>query len=71
MHNYLSKIAIALAIVVGLSIILRVRFVLPIQEWTSRAPVWALGLVEIFEEYGWTFIVAMILAGVWQIAERH
>jgi hypothetical protein len=34
-------------------------------------PVWVLLLVGFFETYGWTPIVAMILAGVWQIAEKH
>ena len=38
---------------------------------SNRMPVWVTGLVGFFETYGWTLIVAMILAGVWQIAEKH
>jgi hypothetical protein len=34
-------------------------------------PISLLGLVEIFETYGWTLIVAMILAGIWQVAENQ
>jgi hypothetical protein len=34
-------------------------------------PVWIITFVEFFEIYGWLLIVAMILAGVWQIAEKH
>ena len=71
MHYYLVKIAVVLAVVVALNLIFRISFLLPIPRWTNRMPVWVTGLVGFFETYGWTLIVAMILAGVWQIAEKH
>ena len=71
MHYYLVKLAIVLAVVVGLKRVFKISFLLPLPRWTNRMPIWLLGLVEIFEIYGWTLIVAMILAGVWQIAEKH
>lgn len=72
MHYYLIKIAVVLAVVVALNLIFRISFLLPMPRWTSnRMPVWVTGLVGFFETYGWTLIVAMILAGVWQIAEKH
>jgi hypothetical protein len=71
MHYYWVKVPVVLAVVIGLNLIFRVSFSLPIPQWTNRMPVWLLGLVEFFETYGWTLIVAMILAAVWQIAEKH
>ena len=71
MHYYLVKLAIVLAVVVGLKRVFKISFLLPLPQWTNLMPFWLLGLVEIFETYGWTLIVAMILAGVWQIAEKH
>jgi hypothetical protein len=71
MHFYFVKIAIVLAVVTVLNLIFRISFALPVPRWTNRLPVWALVLVGFFETHGWTLIVAMILAGVWQIAEKH
>jgi hypothetical protein len=71
MHYYLVKIAILLAVVVGLKRVFKISFLLPLPRWTNRMPIWLLALAGIFETYGWTLIVAMILAGVWQIAEKR
>jgi hypothetical protein len=71
MHYYLVKLAIVLAVVVGLKRVFKISFLLPLPRWTHRMPIWLLGLVEIFETYGWTLIVAMILAGIWQVAEKQ
>jgi hypothetical protein len=71
MHYYLVKIAILLAVVVGLKRVFKISFLLPLPRWTNRMPIRLLGLLEIFGAYGWTLLVAMILAGVWQIAEKH
>ena len=71
MRYYLAKIAVVLAVVVALNRIFRISFLLPIPRWTNRMPVWVLLLVGFLETYGWTLIVAMILAGVWQIAEKR
>jgi hypothetical protein len=71
MHYYLVKLAIVLAVVVGLTRVLKISFLLPLPRWTNRMPISLLGLVEIFETYGWTLIVAMILAGIWQVAEKQ
>ena len=71
MYYYFVKIAIVLAVVIGLNLIFRISFLLPIPRWTNRMPVWVVVVVGFFETYGWTLIVAMILAGVWQIAEKH
>jgi hypothetical protein len=71
MHYYLVKLAIVLAVVVGLKRVFKISFLLPLPRWTNRMPIWLLGLVEIFETYGWTLIVAMILAGIWQVAEKQ
>ena len=71
MRYYLAKIAVVLAVVVALNLIFRISFLLPIPRWTNRMPVWVLLLVGFLETYGWTLIVAMILAGVWQIAEKR
>jgi hypothetical protein len=71
MHYYLVKLAIVLAVVVGLKRVFKIIFLLPLPRWTNRMPIWLLGLVEIFEIYGWTLIVAMILAGIWQVAEKQ
>jgi hypothetical protein len=64
MHFYLVKLAIVLAVVVGLKRVFKISFLLPLPRWTNRMPIWLLGLVDIFETYGWTLIVAMILAGI-------
>lgn len=66
MHYYFFKLFVVLAVVINL----QEKFSLPIPRWTNRMLVWLLVLVEFFETYGWTLIVA-ILAAVWQIAERH
>lgn len=71
MHYYLVKLAIVLIIVIALNLFFRISFSLPLPRWSRRLPVWLLGLVGFFEIYGWTLIVAMILAGIWQIAEKH
>jgi hypothetical protein len=71
MHYYLVKLAIVLAVVVGLKRVFKISFLLPLPRWTNRMPIWLMGLVEIFETYGWTLIVAMILAGIWQVAEKQ
>ena len=71
MHYYLVKIAILLAVVVGLKRVFKINFLVPLPRWTNLMPIWLLALVGILETSGWTIIVAMILAGVWQIAEKH
>jgi len=71
MQYYLIKVAIVLAVVIGLNLVFKTSFLLPLPRWTNRMPIWLLGLVGAFETYGWTLIVAMILAGIWQVAEKH
>ncbi len=70
-YYYLVKVAIVLAVIVTLNLVFRTSFSLPIPRWTDRMPVWMLALVGFLETYGWILIVAMILAGVWQIAEKR
>jgi hypothetical protein len=70
-YHYLVKIVVVLAVIVALNLVFRISFSLPIPRLTHRMPVWIITFVEFFEIYGWLLIVAMILAGVWQIAEKH
>jgi hypothetical protein len=70
MHHYLVKIAIAWAVVICSNLVFRIRFLLPIPR-TNDLPDWVAGFVEFFETHGWTLPVAIILAGVWQLAEKH
>ena len=69
MHHYAVKFAIVLFIVAGISRLLRVSLFFPVR--LDRTPVWLLLFIEVFEVYGWTVIPAVIVAGVWQIAEQH
>jgi hypothetical protein len=71
MHYYFIKIVVILAVVVALNLVFRISFSLPVPRWTNRMPAWALAFVGFFETHGWTLIVAMILAGIWQIAEKR
>jgi hypothetical protein len=48
MHYYLVKLAIVLAVVVGLKRVFKISFLLPLPRWTNRMPIWLLGLVDIF-----------------------
>jgi hypothetical protein len=70
MHYYLVKLAVAWALVTCANLVFRVSFSLPVPR-THNLPDWVAGCVEFFETRGWTLIVAMVLAGVWQIAEKH
>ena len=69
MHHYAVKFAIVLVVVAGISRLLKVSLVFPVRP--ERLPLWMLMLLDIFELYGWTIIPALIVAGVWQIAEQH
>jgi hypothetical protein len=69
MHHYAVKFAIILLVVASIGRLLNVSLFFPVR--LERIPVWQLLFVEFFEVYGWTVIPAMIVAGVWQIAERH
>ena len=69
MHHYAVKFAIVLLFVAGISRLLKVSLFFPLR--LERLPLWLLMLIEIFELYGWTIIPALIVAGVWQIAEQH
>jgi hypothetical protein len=68
-HHYAVKFAIVLLAVAGISRLLKVSLLFPLHS--ERLPLWLLMLIEIFELYGWTIIPALIVAGVWQIAEQH
>ena len=69
MHHYAVKVAIILLVAAGISRLLRVSLFFPVR--LERMPVRLLLFIEFFEVYGWTVIPAMIVAGVWQIAEQH
>ena len=69
MHHYFFKLAIILAVVFCLNRILKVSFFLPFNG-TKRTPLCLSGVIEVFETEGWTLIPALILATVWQMAER-
>ena len=69
MHHYAVKVAIILLVAAGISRLLQVSLFFPVR--LERMPVWLLLFIEFFEVYGWTVIPAMIVAGVWQIAEQH
>lgn len=71
MHYYLVKIIVLLAVIVALGLMFRISFLLPIPNWINRMPLRMLPFVGFLETYGWTLIVAMILAGIWQIAEAR
>jgi hypothetical protein len=71
MHYYLVKLAIVLALVIALKLIFNVSFPIPVPRWTHRLPVLALVVMGFLETYGWILIVAMIIASVWQIAEKR
>ncbi len=71
MHHYLVKFIMILAVVVCLNRILRVRFSLPFPRRAISRSVWLLAAIELFETDGWTLIPAVILAVVWQMAERR
>ncbi len=70
-HYYLAKLAIILAVVLSINAQLKVSFFLPIPRPSYRAPLWLCLAVEFFETRGWTVVVALVLAEVWQVAERH
>lgn len=69
MHHYAVKFALVLLVVAGISRLLKVSLLFPLRS--QRLPLWLLALIEFFELYGWTIIPALIVAGVWQIAEQH
>jgi len=69
--HYVVKIFLLLTVVIALNRIFRISFVLPFPRWINRMPRWLVEFVGVVERYGWTVIVAMILAGVWQIAEAN
>ena len=72
MHHYWAKLAVMLAVVIGLNFLFEVSVWLPISGTERRKiPVWLQAVLELFETQGWTLVVAIILAAVWQIAERH
>jgi hypothetical protein len=71
MGSYLVKLAIILAVVVFLSRTLKVSLFFPLFYRLKRGPFWLSAFVELLETDGWTVIPAMILAGVWQIAEHR
>lgn len=65
--------AVALAAVIGLNLIFRIGFFSlsrdgQMDKSHAGFPTWIVGS---FESYSWTLLGAMILAGVWQIAEKH
>jgi hypothetical protein len=69
MHHYAVKFAIVLLVVAGINRLLRVSLFFPVR--LDRIPVRLLLFINFFEVYGWTVIPALIVAGVWQIAEQH
>jgi len=69
MHHYAVKFAIVLLVVAGINRLLRVSLFFHVR--LDRIPVRLLLFINFFEVYGWTVIPALIVAGVWQIAEQH
>ena len=70
MHHYLTKLTILLVVVLCLNRILKVSFTLPVPLRLIRTSPWLWAAIQMFETDGWTLIPALILATVWQMAER-
>jgi hypothetical protein len=70
LHYYLVKTAVILVVIFAVNLALNVSFLLPIPR-LRRMPIWTLGLLAFVEMYGWIVIVAMVVAAMWQIADRH
>jgi hypothetical protein len=70
LHHYLIKTAIVLVVIIALNLALNVSFMLPIPR-LRRMPIWLRGLLTFAEICGWIVIVALVVAAIWQIADRH
>jgi len=69
-YHFLLKLTILLGVIVCLNQIFRVSFALNFLRWIRRMPAWLSAAVQFFEADGWILIPAVILASVWEIAER-
>ena len=67
---YWAKALLLIPPVLILRELLSVTVVLPIPRQTHK-PIWALVFVEWLETYGWALLLAMVLAGIWHMAQRQ
>ena len=67
-NHYASKFVFTWVLTLGLFLVLRVSHPLPIPH-PARFPLWMLGLLDLLETYGITLLLAVVLAGIWQLSK--
>lgn len=68
-NYFVIKFIAVWAVVLSLFLVLRISYPIPIPR-PATFPLWLLGFLDLLSSYGMTFILAGLLAGIWQLAVK-